>query len=82
MKEKLPTVSRREKICILTFAPPSWTREKIQRTFGVSQRMVREASEILNMKGICSLPDPKQGRKLPNETVLLVRNFYEDDEYS
>lgn len=82
MKEKLPTVSRREKIRILTFAPPSWTREKIQRTFGVSQRMVREASEILNTKGICSLPDPKQGRKLPNETVLLVRNFYEDDEYS
>lgn len=43
---------------------------------------MRKARALCCEKGILALPEPKQGRKLPEETILTVQQFYEDDEFS
>ena len=44
--------------------------------------MVRTARELKKVSGILSKPSPKRGKKLSPETVALIVQFYEDDEYS
>ena len=78
-KERIPTVSRREKIQVLTLVPDSWSKKETVEFFRVTDYMVRQARTLKSEKGILSLPAPKHGRPLPQETVLLVTQFYEDD---
>ena len=55
--------TKEQKIQILTLFPTSWTTE-IMRNFNVSRRQVEKARDLLNSKGILSLPSPKQGKML------------------
>ena len=82
MKEKLKIVSYPEKNQILTLAPDSWSHKYCSEYFDVSEYLVRTARELKNVDGILAKPVPKKGKKLPQETLELVLNFYEDDEFS
>ena len=67
---------------ILTVLPKSWSLKKIQQEFGVSNYMARKSKELVEEKGVLSLPGPKPGHSLPPETVDTVRTFYESDDIS
>lgn len=83
IKEKLETpVTRREKIQLLTLAPISWSRKKVAEEFSVAEYTVRKARELLKEEGIIALPDPRKGKLLHQGTIDLVKNFYQNDEYS
>jgi len=49
---------------------------------GVSNYMARKSKELVEEKGVLSLPGPKPGPSLPPETVYTVRTFYESDDIS
>lgn len=82
IKEKIVSVGRSKQIQILTLAPPSWSKEKIMAEFNVSEYLVRQARKLKKEKGILSIPDPRKGKLLSEETIKLVRDFYQNDEYS
>ena len=82
MKRKIRTSNRRQKIQILTIAPPSWSIEKTKTEFNVSAYMVRQARKLAAEKGILEMPEPKKGKVLSNKTKRCVVDFYCDDEYS
>ena len=83
LKEKFQsTTQRSEKLQILTILPKSWSLKKIQQEFGVSNYMTRKSKELVKEKGVLSLPGPKPGPSLPQETVDNVCAFYESDEIS
>ena len=69
------------KIQILTVLPKSWSTRRIEREFGVSHHISRKVKSLVKEKGILSLPVPKPGHSLPQETTDLVA-FYESDEAS
>jgi hypothetical protein len=48
--EKCKISSRRHKIQILTLVPDSWSKHKVQETFGVSEYMVRRARQLRKRK--------------------------------
>ncbi|XP_065652547.1 uncharacterized protein LOC136079843 [Hydra vulgaris] len=70
------------KVQMLTLAPKSWKRKKISSYFEVSEYLVRTARKVKNENGILSLPGKKTGNPLSPETVNLVINFYQSDEFS
>ena len=43
---------------------------------------MRKARALTSEKGILALPEPKQGRKIPQGTTDTVHQFYQDDEFS
>lgn len=83
IKEKIASgISRREKIQLATLAPISWTADKVQNTFNVSNYAARQAKSLCKNEGLLALPKPRNGRKLDGNTVLIVKNFFQNDEYS
>ena len=50
--------------------------------FGVSERLAKQARKLKSESGIFSELQPKQGRKLPTDTVASVQKFYEEDDIS
>lgn len=73
---------RSEKLNLLTTLPSNWTNRKIQQVFNVSRRMTRQARK-LRKNGFGTRPEPKKGgRRLSNETINLVKNFYLSDDVS
>ena len=83
MKEKLSTACYSEKVQILTLVPDSWSRTYAAEYFNVSVYRIRRARELKKEKRILAKPNAKQGSKiLSSETLQLVANFFEDDEYS
>ena len=44
--------------------------------------MVRKSRKLAKDEGILALPDPKCGKKLSNEVVSAVVDFFNYDEYS
>ena len=82
LKDKFKTVSRREKIKLLTLVPESWSRKKICEEFNVSQYLVRASRKLKREKGILSDPSAKKGKTLSPEVSKRVKDFYESDEFS
>ena len=78
----MTTATYPEKLQILTLVPDKWSRQHCAQYFNVSEYLVRQARELKKSGGILTKPNPKRGKTLPNETLNLVRCFYEDDEYS
>ena len=76
------TVSRSEKIRILTIFADSWSLRKIMEKFGCSQRMATQANYLVLEKGILSTPIPKMGKALPVEITEMVISFYKEDDIS
>ena len=83
LKEKFhASTDNSEKVTILTILPKSWSVQKVQEEFGVSNYMARKAKDLVKNQGILSNPNPKHGCGLPLTTVNLVRDFYEFDDTS
>ena len=82
MMVKLVDAKTADQIQVMTLAPDSWSREYCSQFFGVSEYVVRIARELKRKSGILSKPSPKRGKKLSPETIELVLQLYEDDEYS
>ncbi len=82
LKEKIANSTRRDKIKYLTLAPDSWSRAHIASFFIVTEYQVRASRKLKREKGILEEPESKLGKSLPEATISLVKEFYEDDEYS
>ena len=83
LKEKFHSTSQNSmKVQILTILPKSWSIQKIQTEFGVSNFMARKAKQLVKDKGVLSSPDPRPGRHVSQETFDNVVGFYENDEHS
>ena len=52
------------------------------KEFGTSRRMAKIAKRLVSTQGVFSFPILRLGHHLPDETVSIVRSFYEDDENS
>ena len=76
------TVSRSEKIRILTIFANSWSRRKIMEKFGCSQRMATQAMHLVSEKGILSTPNPTMGKALSVEITEMVISVYKEDDIS
>ena len=82
MRDKLVTACYTDKVQILTLIPDSWSRKFAANYFNVSEYMIRTARELKKEKGVLAKPKAKQGKNLTLETLQLVSDFYEDDEYT
>ena len=52
LKEKFQATNQRsEKVQILTVLPRSWSSQKVEQEFGVSNYMARKAKELVKQKG-------------------------------
>ena len=69
------TLSRSEKIRILTIFTDSWSLRKTMEKFGCSQRMATQAKHLVLAKGILSTPNPKMSKALPVE-INRDGNFF------
>ena len=67
---------------VLTVMPKDENREFLQQTFGVSERKARRAKEIQTEKGILSTPNPKPGKRLPENLMTQIQAYYEKDTIS
>ena len=76
------TESRSEKITVLTIFAQTWIRRKMMSKFGCSQRMATQAKHLSFEKGILATPNPKTGKKLPENVTAAVEMFYRQDDIS
>ena len=52
IKDKLPQVSHREQIQMLTLVPESWSRKNVAEFFEVTQYQFRQSRKLLQEKGL------------------------------
>ena len=50
--------------------------------FDVSEYMIRQVRALVTEKGILALPEPRKGKKLSEETIKKMIDFYLDDDNS
>ena len=82
MKEKLKTASYSEQIQILTLVPDKWFRMYCLEYFNVFEYLVWTSHEIKKVGAILAKPASKKGKTMTNETLHLLTNVYEDDNFS
>ena len=82
MQEKLKTASYSEQIQIFTLVPDKWSRMYCSENFNVFEYLVWISHEIKKVSGILAKPAPKKGKTITTETLHLVTNVYEDDNFS
>ena len=82
MQEKLKIASYSEPIQILTFIPDKWSRMYCSEHFNVFDYLIWTLHEIQNVGGILAKLAPKNGKTITTETLHLVTNVYEDDNFS
>nr|XP_047136327.1 uncharacterized protein LOC124813400 [Hydra vulgaris] len=76
------STSTSRKVQLATLAPTDWSIKKVSETLHVTNYVVRTARKLTLEKGILTMSNPKLEKALPDVTVQLVKNFYEDDEHS
>ena len=83
IKEKRIQSKQNEQIQLMTLVSESWTITEIVTKFPcVTRYMVRQSRKLLKEKGLLAMPDSKRGKNLSEETVVLVKQFYCDDEFT
>ena len=82
MQEKFKKASYSEQIQILTLVPDKWSRMCCSEYFNVFEYLVWTSHEIKKLGGILAKPAPKKGKTITTETLHLVTNVYEDDNFS
>ena len=82
MQAKLKTALYSEKIQILTLVPDKWSRMFCSEYFNVFEYLVWTSHETKNVGGILAKPASKKGKAITTETLHLVTNVYEDDNFS
>ena len=76
------SVSRSEKLTILTVLPQRWSLRKTSAVFGVSRYLARRAKLLVAEKGVLSSPNAQHTNALSLQTGEAVNNFYLSDELS
>ena len=71
-------VTRDEKVKYLTMLPKEFSRQYIVDHFDVSYSMVNESRKL----ELLEAPQRHRGREFSPTTISLVKQMYEDDEYS
>jgi hypothetical protein len=64
-------IKRSEKMTVLSVLPKSWTIDRMQKEFSCSNYMARKVKELVKEKGILSSPNPKPGKVLGKQFLLL-----------
>ena len=82
MQEKSKTVSYSEPIQILTLVPDKWSRIYCSEYFNILEYLVWTSHEIKKVGEILAKPAPKKGKAITTETLHLVTNVFEDDNFS
>ena len=82
MQEKLKTASYSEPIQILTLVPDKWSQMYCSEYFNVFEYLVWTSHEIKKVGAILAKPAPKKGKAITTETLHLVTNVFEDDNFS
>ena len=82
MQEKLKTISYSEQIRIFTLAPDKWSWMYCSEYFNVFEYLVWTSHEIKKVGGILAKPAAKKGKTITTETLHLVANVYENDNFS
>ena len=82
MHEKLNTASYLEQIQELTLVPDKWYRMYFSEFFSFFEYLAWTSHEIKWVDGILAKPVPKKEKTITTETLNLVKNVYEDDNFS
>ncbi|CAN8008965.1 unnamed protein product [Ixodes pacificus] len=77
-----PEKNREKKLQLLTWAPFSWSREKIMNFFGASERQARQAVKVRSESGILGTVPKRRGRSVSEEVKASIMEFYQDDAVS
>ena len=73
LKEKFHSTSQNSmKVQILTVLPKSWSIQKIQTEFGVSNFMARKVKQLVKEKGVLSSPDPVLDDMSPKKPLTML----------
>ena len=79
MEEKLKTASYSAEIQLLTLVHDKWYCSEY---FNVFEYLVWTSHEIKKVGEILAKPAPKKGKTITTETLHLVTNVYEDNNFS
>ena len=71
-----------EQIQILILVPDKWSQMYCSEYFNVFEYLVWNSHEIKKVGGILAKPAPKKGKAITTETLHLVTNVFEDDNFS
>ena len=82
MQEKLKTASYSEQIQILTLVPDKWSQMYCWEYFNVFEYFVWTSHEIKKVGGMLAKSAPKKKKTITTETLHLVKNVYEDGNFS
>ena len=82
MQEKLKTALYSEQIEIFTLVPENWCQVYCSEYFNFFEYLVWTSHEIKKVGGILAKPAPKKGKTITTETLHLVTNVYEDNNFS
>ena len=82
VQEKLKAASYSEAIQILTLEPDKWPRMYCSEYFNIFEYLVWTLHEIKKMGEILAKPAPIKGKAITTETLHLVTNVFEDDNFS
>lgn len=83
IKSEMTKLSSKKKVQLLTIpASLNWSRKKIKDTFQVSDYSARQSQKLYKEKGFFAEPEPRKGKKLSPEVIVLVNSFYQSDEQS
>ena len=81
MQEKLKTASYSEQIQIRNLVPDKWPRMYCSEYFNVFKYFVWTSHEVKKVGGILAKPAPIKVKTITTETLHLVTNVYEDDNF-
>ena len=82
MQDKSETASYSEQIKILTLVPDKWSRICCSEYFDAFEHLVWTWYEIKKVSRILPKPAPKKSNTITTETLHLVTNVCEDDNFS
>ena len=81
LKEKFDSSNYGCKVQILTMFTDIYSVSEIMNIFEVPKSIAYEAAELKKTKGILSIPDPRKGKKLPEDVANRVIAFYSDEAF-
>ena len=82
LQGKLKTASYSEQVQILTLVPDKWSWMHCSEYFNVFEYVVWTSHEIKKADRMLAKPAPKKGKIITTETLHLLTNVYEDDNFS
>ena len=80
-KRLIQSQPKRKQIPLLTLASDSWTQQKAALYFNVKLYSIRKAALLKKEQVLTKVPR-KKGHQLDDDVINLVKQFYEDNEYS